>query len=161
MLQRVLAFCLVLSAPLLVACAIPAILFESLGENAFPKVDESADAYNQDVRWGRIPQAAAQMVPAQRERFIELFEGDPGAFRFTSVEILSAVPTGVDGREVDVLVAWEFYNPPALTERKLRQKQTWRFLELERRWEVTPDLAVFEAAGPPAIGAPVPASPQR
>ena len=33
--------------------------------------------------------------------------------------------------------------------------------ELERRWEVVPDLAVFEAAAaPPGVGA-VPASPQR
>ena len=103
------------------------------------------------------------MAPEQREPFFALFDGDPGPFRFTSVELLSAVPKGIGGREVDVLVSWEFYNPPALTERKLRQKQTWRFLELERRWEVSADLAVFEAVATPArIGAePVPASPQR
>jgi hypothetical protein len=161
MLRRGLALCLALVAPLLIACAIPAIIMDSLGENVIPEVDESANAYNQDLRWGRVQQAAASMVPEQREQFVALFDGDQSAFRFTSVEVLSAVPKSVDGREVDVLVAWEFYSPPALIERKLRQKQTWRFLELERRWEVAPDLAVFEAAVAPVGRAPLPASPQR
>ena len=163
MLQRILAISLSLLAPLLAACAIPALIADSFGEHGFPTVDETAEAYNQDLRWGRLQQAAAQMAPEQREPFFALFDGDPGPFRFTSVEVLSAVPKGIGGREVDVLVSWEFYNPPALTERKLRQKQTWRFLELERRWQVSADLAVFEAVATPArIGAePVPASPQR
>lgn len=161
MVRRCFGLCLALGASLQLACAIPAILIESFGENVMPEVDESANAYNQDVRWGRIQQAAAQMPAEQREKFVLLFDGDPGTFRFTSVEVLSAIPKGIDGREVDVLVAWEFYNPPALTERKLRQKQIWRFLELERRWEVTPDLAVFEAAAPPVSGGLVPASPER
>ena len=102
------------------------------------------------------------MLPEQREKFIELFDGDESAFHFTSVEVLSAIPKGIDGREVDVLVAWEYYSPPALTERKLRQKQTWHFLDLERRWEVAPDLGVFEAVVASRAGnAPVPASPER
>ena len=161
MVRRALALCLALAAPLLMACAIPAIFMESFAENVIPEVDESANSYNQDLRWGRVQQAAAVMAPDQREKFIELFDGDESRFHFTSVEVLSAIPKGIDGREVDVLVAWEFYSPPALLERKLRQKQTWHFLELERRWEVTPDLAVFEAATAPVSGAPVPASPQR
>jgi hypothetical protein len=168
MLRRGLGLCLVFAAPLLMACAaIPSIFLESLGEKAFPAVDESANAYNQDVRWGRIQQAAAQMPEDQREQFIALFDDDEGPFRFTSVEVLSAIPKGFDGREVDVLVAWEYYSPPALIERKLRQKQAWHFLELERRWEVVPDLTVFEDALP-AAAAPVgsgsdalPASPKR
>jgi hypothetical protein len=161
MLRRGLFLCLALAAPLLMACAIPAIFMESFGENVFPAVDESANAFNQDLRWGRVQQAAAQMPADQREKFIELFDRDERLFQFTSVEVVSATPKGVDGREVDVLVAWEYYSPPALTERKLRQKQTWRFLELERRWEVSPDLAVFEAAAAPAGVGAVPASPQR
>lgn len=166
--RRGLGLCLAFAGLLLVACAaLPSIFLESLGEKAFPAVDESANAYNQDLRWGRIQQAAAQMPEDQREKFLLLFDGDEGPFRFTSVEVLSATPKGFDGREVDVLVAWEYYSPPALIERKLRQKQAWRFLELERRWEVVPDLAVFEAAMP-AASAPVgsgsgavPASPPR
>ncbi len=161
MVRRGLGLCLAITAPLLFACAIPAIFMASLGENVLPEVDESANAYNQDLRWGRVQQAAAQMAPEQRDEFVLLFDGDQSAFRFTSVEVLSATPKGIDGREVDVLVAWEFYSPPALIERKLRQKQTWRFLELERRWEVAPDLAVFEAAAPSATRGAVPASPQR
>jgi hypothetical protein len=168
MLRRNLGLCLVLAAPLWLGCAsIPSIFLSAIGEKAFPEVDESADAYNQDLRWGRVHEAAAQMPEDQRERFVTLFDTDGGPFRFTSVEVLSAIPKGFDGREVDVLVAWEFYSPPGLTERKLRQKQAWRFLELERRWEVVPDLTVFEAALP-ATSAPVgsgsgalPASPKR
>jgi hypothetical protein len=39
---------------------------------------------------------------------VALFDSDaPGR---SSVEVLSAIPKGIDGREVDVLVAWEFYN---------------------------------------------------
>jgi hypothetical protein len=166
MLRRVIGLCLVLAAPLLMACAsIPTIFLESIGQKAFPEVDESANAYNQDLRWGRVQQAAAQMPEDQREKFVALFDSDDSPFHFTSVEVLSATPKGVGGREVDVLVAWEYYSPPALTERKLRQKQAWRFLELERRWEVVPDLAVFEAAQPtasaPVGSGAVPASPQR
>ena len=169
MLRRVLGLCLLLAVPLLTACAIPAIVMQSYGElfgdKVFPDVDESANAYNQDLRWGRIPQAAAQMPADQREKFVALFDTEESPFHFTSVEVLSATPKGSDGREADVLVAWEFYSPPALIERKLRQKQSWRFLELERRWEVAPDLAVFEAAAasasaPVGSGA-VPASPKR
>jgi hypothetical protein len=162
MLRRCLGLWLALAAPLLMGCAIPALIMESFGESVMPEVKESAEAYNQDLRWGRVPQAAAQMLPAQREQFIELFDGDQSAFHFTSVEVLSAVPKSIDGREVDVLVAWEFYSPPSLTERKLRQKQTWRFIELERRWEVAPDLGVFEAVvAARTSNTPVPASPQR
>ena len=104
MLRRVLAISLSLLAPLLAACAIPALIADSFGEHGFPTVDETAEAYNQDLRWGRLQQAAAQMAPEQREPFFALFDGDPGPFRFTSVEVLSAVPKGIGGREVDVLV---------------------------------------------------------
>ncbi len=164
--RRCLGFCLVvLAAPLLVGCAsLPAIFLEGLGENVTPEVDESLHAFNQDLRWGRFQQAAAQMPEDQREAFISLFDHEESPFRFTSTEVLSATPKGVEGREVDAVIAWEFYSPPALTERKLRQKQAWRFLPVERRWEVVPDLAPFQAvvaARPqPAVGA-VPASPQR
>ena len=165
MLRRSLGLCLVLAAPLLLGCAaIPAIFLESLGENVTPEVDDSLNAFNQDLRWGRIQQAAQQMPADQREAFIALFDTEEPPFRFTSVEVLSATPKGIDDREVDVLIAWEYYSPPALTERKLRQKQSWRFIPIERRWEVVPDLAPFEAViaatARPGVGA-VPASPDR
>src|SRR5512134_1512108 len=129
MLRRVLGLCLGLLAALpLTGCAsLPAIFLESIGENVTPAVDDSLNAFNQDLRWGRIQQAAAQMPEAQRATFVALFDAEEHPFRFTSIEVLSSTPKGIDGREVDVLVAWEFYSPPAVTERKLRQKQTWRF----------------------------------
>lgn len=153
----------VLAAPLLAGCAIPVSLMEAFGENVIPDVEPASNAYNQDLRWGRVRQAATLVVPAQHEKFFELFDEDQSKFHFTSVEVLSAVPRGIDGREVDVLVAWEYYSPPALDERKLRQKQVWRYIELEKRWEVELDFAIFEAALPPFTSprGPVPASPAR
>jgi len=161
MVRSISALCLSIAVPLLMACTAPALLMDSFGENVIPEVGESADAYNQDVRWGRLQQAALQIVPEQREKFFELFDGDPSAFHFTSVEVLTSIPRSIDGREVDVLVAWEFYSPPALTERKLKQKQTWHYRDLERRWEVEPDLSVFEAELARTSGGAVPAAPQR
>jgi len=162
MVLRSVALCLALSASTLTACAIPAGLMDAFGENVIPEVDESANAYNQDLRWGRVRQAAAQMPADQQEQFFALFDEDQSTFHFTSVEVLSAIPRSIDGREVDVLVAWEYYSPPALVERKLRQKQVWTFLKLERRWEVAPDLGVFEAVvATRANSAPVPAAPER
>ncbi len=168
--RRGLVLCLLLALPLLTGCvAVPAILLSSLGENVTPPIDESLNAFNQDLRWGRIQQAAQQMPEERREAFIALFDTEEPPFRFTSIEVLSTTPKGIEGREVDVLVSWEYYRPPALTERKLRQKQFWRFIPIERRWEVVPDLSGFEAAvasakapvSAPASGAAVPASPQR
>jgi hypothetical protein len=170
MLRRVLALCVLLAAPPLAGCvALPAIFLESIGEGVTPPVDEDLNAFNQDLRWGRIQQAAQQMPEEKREAFVALFDAEEPPFRFTSIEVLSATPKGIDGREVDVLVAWEYYTPPGLTERKLRQKQQWRFVPIERRWEVVPDLSGFEAAAAsakapvsaPARDAAVPASPQR
>jgi hypothetical protein len=168
MLRRGLALCVLLAAPLLFGCAaIPAIFLESIGEGVTPPVDESLNAFNQDLRWGRIQQAAQQMPAEQRAAFIALFDAEEPPFRFTSIEVLSAIPKGIDGREVDVLIGWEYYAPPALTERKLRQKQAWRFVPIERRWEVVPDLSGFQAAVAATkapVSAPasaVPASPQR
>jgi len=155
--------CLSLAAPLLGGCAVPVAIFDSFGDNVIPDVDPVSNAYNQDLRWGRVRQASTAVVPAQREKFFELFDEDQSTFHFTSVEVLSSAPRSIDGREVDVLVAWEYYSPPALDERKLRQKQTWRYIDLEKRWEVELDFEVFEAALQPALRprGPVPASPAR
>jgi hypothetical protein len=155
--------CLCAVAPLLGACVIPASIMEALDQGAVPDVEPHANAYNQDLRWGRVRQASLMVVPEDREKFFELFDEDQSTFHFTSVEVLSAVPRSADGFEVDVLVAWEYYSPPALDERKIRQKQTWRYILLEKRWEVEPDFAVFEAALAPYMRArgPVPASPAR
>ncbi len=163
MVLRRFALACLLAAPLFAGCAVPVSLWDAFGENVVPDVEPASNAYNQDLRWGRVRQAATQVVPEQREKFFELFDEDQSKFHFTSVEVLSAAPRSIDGREVDVLVAWEYYSPPALDERKLRQKQVWRYIELEKRWEVELDFTTFEAALPPYTsprGA-VPASPAR
>jgi hypothetical protein len=173
------ALCVALVVPLFVGCAVGAGLLEpfaGLMPEPMPDVEVSVNAYNNDLRWGRLRQASAQLAPEQREKFFELFDESSSGFRFTSVEVLSTEPRPRervvgDGEvepvvpsEYDVLVAFEYYRLPALDERKLRQKQTWRYLALENRWEVEPDFTGFEAALAPEHREsvdPVPAAPER
>jgi len=177
MVLRLSALCVALVAPLFVGCAVGAGLFEPFARlmpDPVPDVETSVNAYNDDLRWGRLRQASAQVAPDQREKFFELFDETTTGFRFTSVEVLSTEPVRPEGteaeieelagKEFEVLVAFEYYRLPALDERKLRQKQTWRFVVLENRWEVEPDFTGFEAALAPerrAPAEPVPAAPER
>lgn len=172
------ALCVALVMPIFVSCAVGASLLEpfaGLLPDPAPDIELSVNAYNNDLRWGRLRQASAQIAPDQREKFFELFDETTTGFRFTSVEVLSTEPHRVEKAaaaeseepaitEYDVLVAFEYYRLPALDERKVRQKQTWRLLEAENRWEVEPDFTGFEAALAPERREPtepVPASPAR
>jgi hypothetical protein len=169
--HRVRALFVALALPLLTGCAIGAGLFEPFARllpDPVPDVDNSVNAYNQNLRWGRVREASAQVTPDQREKFFELFDESTSGLRFTSVEVLSTEPhptkdEALAGKEFDVLVAFEYIRLPALDERKLRQKQTWRYVEPANRWEVEPDFAGFEAAVAPAprdAAEPVPAAPE-
>jgi len=173
------ALCVALAMPLFMGCAVSAGLLEPFAwliPEGMPDVEVSVNAYNNDLRWGRLRQASAQVVPDQREKFFELFDESTSGFRFTSVEVLSTEPRlrkrivsdaevePLVPQEYDVLVAFEYYRLPALDERKLRQKQTWRYDALGNRWEVEPDFTGFEAALAPEHSTPaepVPASPER
>lgn len=171
------ALCVTLMAPLFAGCTLGALIaepFTRLMPDPIPEIELSVNNYNEDLRWGRLRQAAAQVAPDQREKFFELFDETTSGFRFTSVEVLSTEPRrhpitedGIEPlvpREYDVLVAFEYYRLPALDERKLRQRQTWRLDLLENRWEVEPDFTGFEAALAPerrVPAEPVPAAPER
>jgi hypothetical protein len=108
-----------------------------------PLVDEYAKEYNNDVRWGRWHEAAAQVEPERRSAFLKLLDEDERPYRFTSVEMLTAKPLSDDGTEMELLVALEYYRLPSVQERKVRQIQKWRYDVTMEKWVVTPDLSVL------------------
>ena len=124
-----------------------------------PEVDETAKAYNDDVRWGRYYEASAQLPPDQRTGFLKLLGDSTHPYRFTSVDLLKATPNE-DGAEVELLVSLEYYRLPSMSEQKVQQRQLWRYDRAEKRWFVDPDLSVL-AGPPPKGGSAVPAAPAR
>ncbi|HTO07127.1 MAG TPA: hypothetical protein VMR86_08720 [Myxococcota bacterium] len=139
---------LALALLLLPACVTPILPQET------PAVDDYAQQYNNDVRWGRWQEAASQVEPERRTAFLRLLDDNQTPFRFTACDILSAKPTSTDGTEVEMLVALEFYRLPSVKERKVRQVQHWRYDVDTKRWVVAPDLKVLGdegvGEGPPA-----------
>jgi hypothetical protein len=108
-----------------------------------PSVDEFAQEYNNDVRWGRWQEAAAQVEPERRSAFLKLLDTSDRPYKFTSVDLLSAKPLSSDGTEVELLVGLEYYRLPSVQERKVRQVQKWRYDVTMEKWVVTPDLSVL------------------
>ena len=123
-----------------------------------PDVDDTAKAYNDDVRWGRYYEASAQLPAEQRDAFMKLLDDKMRPYRFTSVDLLQATPSD-DGAKVEMLVSLEFYRLPSVQEQKVQQRQVWTYDREARRWFVAPDLAVLGTA--PRGGALVPAAPAR
>jgi hypothetical protein len=121
----------------LAACVTPILPRET------PLVDDYAKQYNNDVRWGRWQEAAAQVEPEQRSAFLKLLDEKDHAYRFTSVDVLTAKPLSDDGTEMELLVALEYYQLPSVQERSVRQIQKWRYDVTLAKWVVTPDLSVL------------------
>jgi hypothetical protein len=134
MMNRLLAIALLL---------LPACVWSPILPQEMPAVDEFAKEYNNDVRWGRWQEAAAQVEPEGRKAFLNLLDDNDAPFRFTSVDVLSAKPTTEDGSEIEMLVALEFYRLPSVKERKVRQIQRWRWDVPDKKWMVEPDLGVL------------------
>jgi hypothetical protein len=127
-----------------------------------PPFEDAVHAFNDDLRWGRVRQAVTQIEKSQQIRFLELFDDESAPYQFTSVDLVSSDPARVtpdgDGRPVEIgaLVTYEFYRPPMVTQEKVRQQQTWRYVAIENRWVLDFDFAPFEGktAAPPAAAAP-------
>ena len=124
-----------------------------------PEVDETAKAYNNDVRWGRYYEASAQLPAEQRPQFLKLLDDSTHPYRFTSVDLLKATPNE-DGAQVEMLVSLEYYRLPSMSEQKVQQRQLWRYDRAEKRWYVDPDLSVLAGSAPKG-GSAVPAAPAR
>jgi hypothetical protein len=61
--------------------------------------------------------------------------------------------------EVEALVSYEFYRPPMVTQEKIRQHQSWRFVVLERRWVLDFDFEAFDARARGSSPVPAAAAP--
>jgi len=116
-----------------------------------PALDPAAEAFNNDVRWGRWHEAAERVEDGDRSAFLRLLDDSASPFRFTSVDEISREQTATDGTEFDVLVALEYYRLPSVKERKVRQRQHWRYDVTTKNWVVTPDLGVLrqDVSAPP------------
>ena len=124
-----------------------------------PEVSETAQAYNDDVRWGRYYEASAQLPADKRPEFLKLLDDSARPYRFTSVEMMKSTPNE-DGSKVEMLVSLEYYRLPSMSEQKVQQRQHWRYDHAEKRWFVDPDLSVLAGAAPKG-GPTVPAAPAR
>jgi len=117
-----------------------------------PPLDESAEQYNNDVRWGRWHEAAERVEPERRNAFLNLLDDKDNPYRFTSVDVIHTEAKSSDGTEIDLLVSLEYYRLPSVEERKVRQLQHWRYDVPTKKWVVTPDLSVLRddvsGAGP-------------
>ncbi|MFI5317312.1 MAG: hypothetical protein ACHQ6T_16555 [Myxococcota bacterium] len=108
-----------------------------------PPVEDSAQEYNNDLRWGRWHEAAERVEPERRNVFLGLMDDNVNPYRFTSVEVIHTEAKSSDGTEIDLLVALEYYRLPSVEERKVRQLQHWRYDVPTKKWVVTPDLSVL------------------
>lgn len=140
--------------PVLVSFALTACVMAALNPlpPETPPVEESAQAYNNDVRWGRWHEAAERVEPERRNAFLRLLDDTENPYRFTSVDVMHTEAKSSDGTEIDLLVSLEYYRLPSVQERKVRQLQHWRYDVPTARWVVTPDLSVLRddvsGAGP-------------
>ncbi len=124
-----------------------------IASNRLAVVKENAESYAQDLRWGRLKEAVAQVAPEQRVAFLELFEAAGQPIHFTSFEIVS-VDLGQVRSRAEVLVTYELYRPPSINETTIRERQSWLYDVPAGRWFIEPDLSVFAKPSPSSKAAP-------
>jgi hypothetical protein len=66
---------------------------------------DTVTAYNQGVRWGRFPAAAAHVPPEERAAFLDQRDELAEALRITDYELLEVEPAG-GGARVHVKYVW-------------------------------------------------------
>jgi len=116
------------------------------------KVRDLADTYGQDLRFGRISEAAAFVRREDRKAFLEAFMDVARRVQFTNAEVVNAEST--DSMTVEVWTRYELFELPSIQVRSLSERQVWHFDPLGRTWQVQPDLSVFTGARSPAGSAP-------
>jgi hypothetical protein len=109
------------------------------------KVRDVADSYGQNLRFGRIVEAAAFVRPEDRRAFLEAFQRIAARLEFTNAEILSV--DSVDATTVEVLASYEVFAMPSLQIRSFTERQLWYYDAMKRTWLVQPDLAAFTGPG--------------
>lgn len=122
-----------------------------LPSNRRATVQEHAETYAQNLRWGRFNEAAQQVIEEKRRAFEERIGQANPAYRFTSAEVKS-VKLGDVRSEVKVVVSYELYRPPSISERIVTETQLWRYVAEQRAWFVEPQLSVFDGESKSGVG---------
>jgi hypothetical protein len=107
-------------------------------------LQDTAERYADNLRWGRIEVAVKHVRPELREPFLALFGDERGALRLTEIEVASVEP-GPEPEEAQVRVRVRLYRANALTEESLIEVQRWRFDRDRSAWLVEPDFALYES----------------
>jgi hypothetical protein len=136
------ALCLLLAA----GCATP--LYPWRAGRLEKQLQESAERYADNLRWGRIDFAVKQVQPELRPAFLALFDDEKSPLRLTDIQV-SSVETGPEPEQGRVQVRVTLYHSRALTERSMTELQEWRFDRKRAAWLVEPDLALYERACTP------------
>jgi hypothetical protein len=108
------------------------------------RLQETAERYADNLRWGRVGVAVKLVEPELRPAFLALFDDEHGALRLTDMEVAS-VETGPEPEQGTVHMKVRMYRSHALTEETLVEQQRWRFDRSRDDWLVVPDLALYEA----------------
>jgi hypothetical protein len=109
------------------------------------KVREVADSYGQNLRFGRIVEAAAFVRPEDRKAFLEVFQRIAERLEFTNAEVITVEP--LSPTKMAVLTTYEVFAMPSLQIRTFSENQVWYFDATRRTWLVQPDLTAFPGAG--------------
>ncbi len=108
-------------------------------------LQEAAERYADNLRWGRIDVAVKHVEPELRGAFLALFDDEKSPLRLTDMQV-SSVETGPEPEQATVYVRVSLYHESALTEESLTEHQAWRFDRKRSAWLVEPDLALYERA---------------
>ncbi len=110
------------------------------------KVEEAAESYAANLRWGRLGLAAARVHPAYRQEFMALVTASRRPFQFTDFEVVT-VELGPERDQATAHALFSLYRLPSTREIQLADMQQWRYDARARRWYLEPDLELYSRAG--------------
>jgi hypothetical protein len=103
-------------------------------------VQSAAVAFNDNLRWGRIDQAATFVHPEARADFLERGGELRERVRVTELE-LTAVEFGPKIHEATATVMIQLYRLPSIEAVTLVERQRWTYSARHTTWFVHPDVA--------------------
>ena len=106
------------------------------------KVEELAEAYGLNLRFGRVNEAARAVHPDLREDFLSAMTDPAGAPRFTHFE-LESVELSDERERANVRARFGVYRPPSINERLILERQIWRYDPALGAWFLAPDLHLY------------------
>ncbi|NRA02976.1 MAG: hypothetical protein HRU00_10285 [Myxococcales bacterium] len=101
------------------------------------------ERYAENLRWGRVQEAAQLVHPDDRVAFVRFMRETQGRVRFTSFEVDSVEADREEATGVAV-VTFRLYRPPRMEERLLVESQNWAFDADRQQWFLRdPDLSGY------------------